>query len=60
MKKVSAFRSKGGKQFVLSSLIVIILAIAFILTGFESIYDYIFVICTSFFVVSILYYNYID
>lgn len=60
MKKVSAFRSKGGKQFVLRSLLVIVSAIAFIMIGLESIYDYVFVIFTSFYAISLLYYNYID
>ena len=60
MKKISAFRSRDGMKFVLSSLIVIIIAFVFIFSGFEYFYDYLFVVMTSYYIIALLYYNYID
>lgn len=60
MKKISTFSSKGSMKFLLSSLIVIIIAIVFILTEQSKLSNYIFICSLSYYIIVILYYKFMS
>ncbi len=60
MKKISTFSSKGSMKFLLSSLIVIIIAIVFILTEQSNLSNYIFICSLSYYIIVILYYKFMS
>lgn len=61
MKKISTFRGKGSKKFLLNTLLVIIIAtIILVLFEQERISDYIFIGAFSYYFLILGYYKYID
>lgn len=59
MKKISAFRSKGGMKFLFSSLFVIALAVIFVLEQ-KKISDLLFAGTMTYNIIILLYYKFMD